>query len=671
VLQTLAESPFLDVSDLDGFREEARRAIAVQRGWFAVILLRPDGQQAMNSAVAQGEPLPHGTDLDSLNAVVHTRRPAVGAVAPGTQSSRLQFPIRVPVERNGQLQYVLTAVTDVEILAPLVKSHLPETEEWTRVIIDSGLHIAARSRRAEQYIGRAVTPAGAELVRHPPTRPIPARSLEGESVYSVLSRTEYGWASSITVPLVVLDGPVRASILAIVAGSAVLLVGGLFGVLVVSRRVARDFVAARDAAAALADGRTPTPSRPRVAEAQQVEDSLQRAAQLLQERARDRDLQLQLAKEAQARAEEASRTKDKFLAVLGHELRNPLAPALTALELMKLRGGSMLQREREVLERQVSHMTRLVDDLLDVSRLTRGKVELLLRRFETGAVVDRALDMAGPLFKQHGHHVTVDVPTTGLLLEADEDRILQVLVNLLTNAAKYTPADGHIVIVAHEDGASIALACQDNGPGIPEDLVATVFEPFAQGPRAIDRQQGGLGLGLALARSLTELHGGTLTFEPVMPHGSRFTIRLPRAAAAVPATTRTDPSTTVHTTPRRILLVEDNEDGRTMLKDALEEAGHTVQPVADGLSALAIAATFDPEAAILDIGLPGMDGYQLARALRAQFPSLLLIALTGYGQDSDATAARDAGFDTHCTKPITIGQLLAEIETLSTHHVRA
>jgi signal transduction histidine kinase/CheY-like chemotaxis protein len=499
---------------------------------------------------------------------------------------------------------------------------------------------------------------------------VPGTSLEGEPIYSVLSRSRFGWASSITVPAIVLDGPVRASIRAIVAGGGVLLLGGLFSVLFVSRRVTRDFVAARDAAAALADGRTPTPSRPRVAEAQQVEDSLQRTALLLQDRARERDTQLQRAHEAQARAEEASRTKDQFLAVLGHELRNPLAPALTALELMKLRGGSALQRERDVLERQVSHMTRLVDDLLDVSRLTRGKVELMHRRFEIRAVVDRAIDMARPLLRQHGHQLSVDVAASGLLVDADEDRILQVLVNLLTNAAKYTPEGGHILIVAHEDGPSVALTCQDNGPGISPDLLPTIFEPFAQGPRAIDRQQGGLGLGLALARSLTELHGGTLTFEPVTPSGSRFTIRLPKAAAEAAAAPRTNSVAVASITPRRILLVEDNEDGRTMLKDALEHAGHVVHAAPDGFSALAYSATFGPEVAILDIGLPGMDGYQLGRTLRSSFASLVLIALTGYGQDSDATAAREAGFDTHCTKPIAIGQLLEEISTLSANSPR-
>jgi CheY-like chemotaxis protein len=307
-------------------------------------------------------------------------------------------------------------------------------------------------------------------------------------------------------------------------------------------------------------------------------------------------------------------------------------------------------------------MTRLVDDLLDVSRLTRGKVELMRRRFEMRAAVDRAVDMARPLIKQHGHELLADVPDAGLAVDADEDRVVQTLVNLLTNAAKYTPSGGHIRIVGRLTGDSIELSCEDDGPGISEALLPTIFEPFAQGPRAIDRQQGGLGLGLALARSLTELHGGTLTFEPAPLHGSRFVMRLPRAKAA-PAPSRPDDIDRIAaTTPRRVLLVEDNADGRLMMQTALEMAGHRVHAAPDGVTALDAAATFKPEVAVLDIGLPGMNGYDVARALRRRYPELRLIALTGYGQDTDARAAGDAGFDAHCTKPITIAELLNEIE---------
>lgn len=662
VLQTLAQSPSLDAGDLKTFWSEAQRAARTQPGWFAVVLLTPDSEIQLHSDVPYGEPLTEAQNSERARQVEDTRRPVVGQLAVA-RDGKLRFPISVPVERQGQLMYVLTALMEPESLTSVIRTDLPATEEWTRAVIDPGLLIAARSRGGEQYVGRPVGSQNRELILNPPARPVKGTSLEGEQLYSSLSRSAFGWTASVSVPKAVLDGPVRASIVATVSGGTVLVLGGLLAVLFVSRRVSRDFEAARDAAAALAQGRTPAPSRPSVAEAKEVEASLRRASQLLADRERERDDQLHRAVMAHAQAEEANRTKDRFLAVLGHELRNPLAPALTALELMKLRGGPTVQREREVLERQVSHMTRLVDDLLDVSRLTRGKVDLVRRRFELRAAVDRALDMARPLVEQHGHALYVGIPDVGLAVDADQDRIVQVLVNLLTNAARYTPPGGHLSLTTQTDDGHVEIVCEDDGPGVPADLLPTVFEPFTQGPRSIERQQGGLGLGLTLARSLTELHGGQLRYEPVVPHGSRFVVRLPLAATAIDEEIP-DPVVETPITPRRVLLVDDNADGVDMMRLALEAKGHQVQSASDGNAAVAVAAAFQPDVAVLDIGLPGRDGYDVARTLRAAQPRLRLIALTGYGQEADAQAALKAGFDAHCTKPLTIDGLLEQIAAL-------
>ena len=489
-------------------------------------------------------------------------------------------------------------------------------------------------------------------------------SLEGEPLYSSLGHSTFpGWTVIVSVPKAVLDGPVRESIIATVSGGVVLILGGLLGVLLVSRRVTHDLQTARDAAAALADGHAPPPLHPRIAEARQVDASLQRAAQLLSAREQERDEQLNRAVLAQEQAEEASRTKDRFLAVLGHELRNPLAPALTALELMKLRGNGAAQREREVLERQISHMTRLVNDLLDVSRLTRGKVDLVRHRFELRAAIDRTVDMAGPLVQQYDHTLDVGIPETGLTIDADQDRIVQILVNLLTNAAKYTPPGGHLALLSDVVDGRVEISCQDDGPGVPADLLPTMFEPFTQGPRSIARQQGGLGLGLMLARSLAELHGGSLRYESAHPHGSRFIVSLPLSAAG--AVDPPAPASETAYAPRRVLLVDDNVDAMAMMRLALQSNGHQVQCAPDGKVAVADAAAFQPDVAVLDIGLPGIDGFELARALRATLPQLRLIALTGYGQESDARAAHVAGFDAHCTKPVRIAALLDQIAALS------
>ena len=323
VLQTLAQSPSLDEGDLKTFWPEARRAARTQPGWYAVILSTPDSELQLHSEVPYGEPLIEAQNADRARLVEDARSPVVGHLARG-RNGKLQFPISVPVERQGQIVYVLTALMEPGALTPVIRTQLPETEEWTRTIVDPGLLIAARSRGGEQFIGRSVSEEGRALIRNPPARPVQGTSLEGEQLYSSLSRSAFGWTTSVSVPKAVLDGPARASIIASVSGGAVLIFGGLLAVLLVSR----------DAAAALADGRTPVRSKPRVAEAKQVGASLQRAAQRLADRERERDEQLQRAVLAQGEAEEASRTKDRFLAVLGHELRNPLAPALTALELM-------------------------------------------------------------------------------------------------------------------------------------------------------------------------------------------------------------------------------------------------------------------------------------------------------------------------------------------------
>ena len=381
----------------------------------------------------------------------------------------------------------------------------------------------------------------------------------------------------------------------------------------------------------------------------------------------ERDREAQRAAVARNEADTAIRAKDQFLAILGHELRNPLAPAFNAVELMKMRAPDTFQREREILERQIGHMVQLVNDVMDVSRLARGKVTLKPTTFELRAAVDRAVDSTKALMAQYEHVLDVDVAHTGLPLYADEDRIVQVLRNLLINAAKYTPSGGHVSIRARVDGHEIRLACEDTGPGVSADLVPLLFDSFEQGPRTIDRRLGGLGLGLTLARNLTELHGGTIAYEDRETiRGSRFVIRLP-IAVDVTSSVKTDRAAAPAARHvLRLLVVDDNVDAVEVLREGLEGAGHKVTIALDGPSALAAAAEVNPEVGVLDIGLPGMDGYELARQLRRSHPSMRLIALTGYGQRSDIEAAMRAGFDVHCTKPVKLATLLEQIEARRT-----
>jgi PAS domain S-box-containing protein len=383
---------------------------------------------------------------------------------------------------------------------------------------------------------------------------------------------------------------------------------------------------------------------------------------------RDLTLRRQAEEERAARlaAEQANQAKDEFLAMLGHELRNPLAPIVTALQLMRLRGDVGSAKEQQVIERQVNHVMRLVDDLLDVSRIARGKVELRLRLLDLRDVVARAIELASPLIEQRQHRLVVDLSPGAVTVDGDEARLVQVFGNLLTNAARYTPAGGEITVMMRAVGGSAVVAVRDDGMGIDAATLPRIFDLFVQGERGAER--GGLGLGLTLARSLVALHRGTVeAVSAGRGQGSTFTVRLPIAAAAsagVPSSQRRAVRTP---RPRRILLVDDNDDARGLLADALVTIGHQVRSAADGPQALAALDGFVPDVAILDIGLPVMDGYELAGRLRAQLgtASPRLVALTGYGQPGDRARTRQAGFDMHLVKPVDLQELIDGIATLT------
>ena len=636
-----------------------------QPGWYTVTLLSGDERQLVTTRVPWGSPPVPIPDPESLKRLMTTGQPVVGHIHQTPRGGPEHLvAVRIPIVRDGTLKYALSAVLNVESLAGIVPRRQADSQEWTRTILDAKGTIAVRTRGAENYVGSPATDAFRERIQREPEFVSSGTTREGIPVYSAVRRGSFGWTNVVVVPSSVLDAPLRASMTGVLVGGVLLMSCGLIATLIVSRRLSSDLISARAAAEALAEGRTLPHPRAHVDETQRLQASLASAAQLLDKRARERDEQIQQADAARAQAEAANRTKDQFLAVLGHELRNPLAPAVTALELMKMRDPAVFARERGVLERQVAHMSRLVNDLLDLSRLARGKVQVDRHRFELRDAVDRAVDMARPMIVLHNHALTVSVPPSGLTIDGDIDRIVQVLSNLLTNAANYTPPGGEIAIKASAAGDRVIVTCEDNGPGIAADLRPTLFDAFAQGPRALDRREGGLGLGLALARAFTELHDGTINLEArTNGHaGSRFVIDLPLAAAASPTVAAEPRVQRLRSVGRRVLVVDDNIDAREMLQSALENAGHVVAVARSGHEAIARAQEAGFDVGVLDIGLPGMSGYDLARELRSIHRGIRLIALTGYGQLGDREAASAAGFDAHCTKPVSTSVLLDEID---------
>lgn len=352
----------------------------------------------------------------------------------------------------------------------------------------------------------------------------------------------------------------------------------------------------------------------------------------------------------------ASQAKDEFLAMLGHELRNPLSPIVTALQLMRMRGDGAHGREGEIIQRQVDHLVRLVDDLLDVSRVTRGKIELKFERVALAQVTDKAVEMASLLVEQRRHRLAVEVEP-GLEWEGDPVRLAQVVSNLLTNAARYTEPGGRLWLRVRRDGPdAVEISVRDTGIGLAPEVRDQVFELFYQGKRSIDRSEGGLGIGLALVKNIVELHGGSVQARSEgRGLGSEFVVRLPlRSASAMQAPEEQVALTHPAGAPQRVLLVDDNADGADTLGRLLRAHGHAVEVFHDPVSALAAIDRFQPTVALLDIGLPVLDGYQLAARIRA-LPggqACRLVALSGYGLAADHARSQAAGFERHLVKPV-------------------
>ena len=391
-------------------------------------------------------------------------------------------------------------------------------------------------------------------------------------------------------------------------------------------------------------------------------------------RARERqyEMRTQLAEQklAQESLQEEHRRKDDFLAILAHELRNPLAPIRNALHIMHIRGtrDPSTQGLQQMLERQVDHMVRIVDDLMEVSRITRGKIVLRRERTELRPVIENAVEFSRPLIDAANHRLVITMPDEPIMLDIDPVRVAQVVSNLLNNSAKYTERGGRIAVTVTRDGGFATISVRDSGIGIPREALTRVFDLFTQIERGADRRQGGLGIGLTLVKTLTEMHGGTVGVASEGPgRGSEFTVRLPIAADAVPEPhhggTRESAG---RLSGERVLVVDDNRDAALSLSMLLESLGADTRVEFDGPSALEAVAEFHPTIVLLDIGMHVMDGYEVARRirLRPEWAGMTLIALTGWGQEEDRLRSRAAGFDFHLVKPADIEVLQSFIASI-------
>jgi CheY-like chemotaxis protein/two-component sensor histidine kinase len=371
--------------------------------------------------------------------------------------------------------------------------------------------------------------------------------------------------------------------------------------------------------------------------------------------------------ELRGRAEQllvADRRKNEFLATLAHELRNPLAPIRNGLQIWRLCPGdaALMEQTRDMMERQLGQMVRLVDDLLDLSRVSRGTIELRKERIQLMKIIEQAIETSLPTIKEAGHELTIDAPPSAIYVDADLTRMGQVFANILNNAAKYTQPGGRIRVAVEQADGEAVISIKDDGVGIPADMLPNVFDMFTQVDRNLDRSQGGLGIGLSIVRRLVEMHEGTVEAKSAgVGTGSEFIVRLPVALSIVSSQAAPDQSARA-TNQCRILVVDDNRDAAASLAMMLRLMGHETKTANDGMEALNVAAQFHPDIMLLDIGMPHLNGHDTARRIRSEpwGQGIFLAALTGWGQDEDRRKSKEAGFDAHMVKPIE----LAALETM-------
>jgi signal transduction histidine kinase/ActR/RegA family two-component response regulator len=661
-LLALASSPSLSNGDFQAFHGQAKRFNRGPEAW--TVLSDHESRQIVNTLRPYGSPLPPPGEQDLARKIISANKTWVSHVRPGPVSGKMVTTLTVPVTLGNGEKYLLSEVFATDHFKQLIGTfRVPDG--WLFAVIDQDGNFVARNLNDDKLIGK---PARAELVaaaRQTGTGYIRHQTIEGIEVYDAFARTSLsGWTVAIAAPVDLIESSARQAtkvaglgILAAIlfAGTSVFLLGG---------RHVRDIQRAAKASMELGLGKVSTPFNSPVAEVNNLYAAIHNAGQeLLQaeeyRRATELERQSLLQREQSARqlAEEQNKAKDQFLAMLGHELRNPLAPIANAAELLQRPGTSSerVQHVSTIISRQVMHMTSLLEDLLDVSRVTRGLIKLHPAPLDMATVVANAVEQVRPLIESKGHQLVLHTPSEHVLVNGDRIRLVQAAANLLTNAAKYTESGGKIDLHLQSEGNWVMLTVRDNGMGISADLLPRVFDLFSQGERTLGRSQGGLGLGLTLVRKLVELHGGYVTAESAGEgKGSTFTVWLPRIdmAGTLEEVDEVKAASTQKTL--KVLVVDDNADAAQTLAMLLREAnGYDVTVCQDGSSALKIVETHEIDAVILDIGLPDIDGYEVARRMRQMKygADALLLALTGYGQSKDVELAKVAGFNYHLSKP--------------------
>ena len=647
-LQALTSLRSILHGDLKAAYEDLVAVQRTQPWWLDVFLSTPDGQQLVNSLVPYGSALPAPIDPSSVRRSASDRQPVISGIIDRPLVGKLGISVRVPVMRQNEVAYVLSAVVDPASFDALIQQqNLPEG--WISGLVDAQDRFVARvpprplgTLAGDAY--RAQVATSSEGWFRGPT-------VEGRDTFTAFARSGYSsWSVGFAVPAEVVLASARRTAWAL-SGVALLCLGlAIIAAIRVGRRISTPIGHLVDQIPTLGEGR-PIEIRTGIQEVQELAGAMRTVSAAISERQRLSELERKV-------LADSDRSKDEFLAMLSHELRNPLAALTNAATVLRLAPpGEDALKAQQVIERQTKQMARLVEDLLDVSRITLGKASLHFEPVELSALVRDALRTSQQAAKLAHHEIDTDLAPAWV--SGDRARLEQVVVNLLGNAIKFTPTGKRILLSVRDTHGVARIAVTDAGIGIPKDELARVFELFVQGPQDMSRARGGMGVGLAIVKRLVELHGGQVTAASAGPGtGSTFTVTLPSTPA--PPTVQ-PPERPERSASHRldVLVVEDNADARDSLMSLLELKGHRVRGAADGRSALDSIAQEKPDLAFVDIGLPDVDGYAIAREVRTRpgMKSVVLIALTGYGQPDDQAQALSAGFDLHVTKPIAADHL--------------
>lgn len=688
-LELLAASPALETGDMRSFYEQARLLNNDDMSW--IMLIDVLGEQLLHTLIPLGEPVPQAPLFDDMWKSVELKRPTASSLTRNPLDGSLMTVIYVPVKTRAGKTFVLAKGFSLDFFTKTTfERNTPP--EWVIGLLDHNGLLIARNFNSDTRIGQRARPELIEAIRTTGTGIIRHPTTEGVDSYDAFTPSQVtGWSVAVAAPVDHVETAAARAAAVAALGFLVAIGVAVLGAAALGRQLVRSIADAQEAASDLGTGQPPRPHpASKVLELRRLQVALADASAMLRREQLSRQQAeskleelLKNEYEARLRAEAENQSKDQFLAMLGHELRNPLAAISGAIALDRQQSenagasGPMAEEARQIIQRQSQHLGHIVNDLLDISRLAGGKISLLTQPLDFGALAEGCFDALRATGRTTGF--TLQVRSGPVWVEGDATRLEQSVSNLLVNALKFTPHGGTIDMNVGEQDGQAVLCLRDSGMGISAELLPHIFDVFTQGPASLDRAQGGLGIGLALVRQLVRLHGGTVeAASEGLGKGSTFTIRLPRIEAH--AQSMTEPENTrqplielqptlppEQTAAPHLLLIEDIDDVRRMMSQLLEMEGYRVSETAHARQGVRMAAQLQPLVGIIDIGLPDMNGYDVARALRADplTQHMGLMALTGYGQDEDRKKALDAGFDIHLVKPVDVDALFESIKACS------